>query len=40
MSALREAGWRPVAVFAAATVVNVLVALALAGLLFSGFATG
>ncbi|MFI7225038.1 YeiH family protein [Nonomuraea angiospora] len=40
VSALREAGWRPVTVFATATVVNVLVALALAGLLFSGFTTG
>ncbi|WP_405147491.1 YeiH family protein [Sphaerisporangium sp. NBC_01403] len=37
VSALREAGWRPVAVFASATVVNVLVALGLAVLLFSGF---
>ncbi|MBT0768689.1 putative sulfate exporter family transporter [Kineosporia sp. J2-2] len=37
VGALREAGWRPVAVFAAATVVNVLLALLLAVLLFSGF---
>ncbi|MEW9553358.1 YeiH family protein [Nonomuraea sp. NPDC050783] len=37
VSSLREAGWRPVSVFAAATVVNVVVALALALLLFSDF---
>lgn len=37
VASLREAGWRPVGVFAAATVVNVLVALGLAVLLFSGF---
>ncbi|MFS0897335.1 YeiH family protein [Mycolicibacterium litorale] len=37
---LREAGWRPVAVFASATVVNILVALALALVLFSGFEVG
>ncbi|GAA3146136.1 YeiH family protein [Nonomuraea roseoviolacea] len=37
VSSLREAGWRPVAVFAGATVVNVLVALGLAVVLFSGF---
>jgi len=36
-SALREAGARPVAVFAAATVVNLALALVLATLLFSGF---
>lgn len=35
---LREAGWRPVAVFASATVVNLAVGLGLAVLLFSGFA--
>jgi uncharacterized integral membrane protein (TIGR00698 family) len=35
---LREAGWRPVGVFAGATVVNLLVGLGLATLLFSGFA--
>ncbi|WP_113704149.1 YeiH family protein [Nonomuraea lactucae] len=34
VSALREAGWRPVAVFGAATVVNVVVALGLATALF------
>jgi uncharacterized membrane protein YadS len=34
---LREAGWRPVGVFAGATVVNLLVGLLLATLLFSGF---
>ncbi|MER7134079.1 YeiH family protein [Streptosporangium saharense] len=37
VSSLREAGWRPVGVFAAATVVNVVVALGLALLLFGGF---
>jgi uncharacterized integral membrane protein (TIGR00698 family) len=35
---LREAGWRPVGVFASATVVNLLVGLGLATLLFGGFA--
>lgn len=35
---LREAGWRPIGVFASATVVNLLVGLGLAVLLFSGFA--
>jgi uncharacterized membrane protein YadS len=34
---LREAGWRPVGVFAGATVVNLLVGLLLATLLFRGF---
>ncbi len=37
---LREAGWRPVGVFAAATGVNLLVGLGLAVLLFSGFDAG
>ncbi|MFG1865803.1 YeiH family protein [Microbispora bryophytorum] len=37
VASLREAGWRPVAVFAAATVANVLLALGLATVLFSGF---
>ncbi|MEV7006177.1 putative sulfate exporter family transporter [Streptosporangium sp. NPDC051022] len=37
VASLREAGWRPVGVFAAATAVNVVVALGLALLLFSGF---
>ncbi|MGV9598342.1 YeiH family protein [Streptosporangium sandarakinum] len=37
VASLRAAGWRPVGVFAAATVVNVLVALGLAVLLFGGF---
>jgi uncharacterized integral membrane protein (TIGR00698 family) len=35
---LREAGWRPIGVFASATVVNLLVGLGLAVVLFSGFA--
>nr|WP_283774741.1 putative sulfate exporter family transporter [Brachybacterium equifaecis] len=38
VSAAREAGWRPVLVFAAATAVNLLGGLLLAALLFSGFA--
>ncbi|KUI37384.1 hypothetical protein AU195_24280 [Mycobacterium sp. IS-1496] len=37
---LREAGWRPVAVFASATVVNIVAALGLALVLFSGFEVG
>ncbi|GAA2087811.1 YeiH family protein [Brevibacterium salitolerans] len=36
VSAVREAGWRPVAVFGTATVFNLLVGLALASLLFAG----
>lgn len=35
---LREAGWRPIGVFASATVGNLAVGLGLAVLLFSGFA--
>ena len=38
MVSVREAGWRPVAVFATATVVNLAVALLLASILFAGFA--
>jgi hypothetical protein len=34
---VREAGWRPVGVFAAATAVNLVAGLALATWLFSGF---
>lgn len=34
---VREAGWRPVGVFAAATGVNLVVGLGLAALLFTGF---
>ncbi|NUT45982.1 MAG: putative sulfate exporter family transporter, partial [Saccharothrix sp.] len=37
---LRAAGWRPGGVFAAATAVNLLVALGLAAVLFSGFQAG
>lgn len=37
---LREAGWRPVAVFASATVVNIVVALGLALVLFGSFEVG
>ena len=36
---LKEAGWRPVGVFASATVVNLAVGLGLVVLLFSGFGT-
>ncbi len=38
VTSLREAGWRPIGVFAAATVVNIVLALGLASLLFRGFA--
>lgn len=37
VTSLREAGWRPIGVFAAATVFNVLLALGLASLLFANF---
>jgi uncharacterized integral membrane protein (TIGR00698 family) len=37
LKGLREAGWRPVALFASATVVNIVVALGLALLLFGHF---
>ncbi|GAA4557360.1 YeiH family protein [Planotetraspora kaengkrachanensis] len=37
VASLKEAGWRPVGVFATATAVNVALALGLAALLFSGF---
>lgn len=40
LKGLREAGWRPVAVFASATVVNIVVALGLAVVLFGNFSTG
>ncbi|WP_231991930.1 putative sulfate exporter family transporter [Mycobacterium sp. ACS4331] len=40
LKGLREAGWRPIAVFASATVVNIVAALGLAALLFSNFSTG
>ncbi|SDG59068.1 conserved hypothetical integral membrane protein [Sinosporangium album] len=40
VASLKEAGWRPVGVFASATVVNVVLALGLALLLFSGFSAG
>jgi hypothetical protein len=36
----KEAGWRPIAVFASATVVNIALALGLAAVLFGGFGTG
>lgn len=37
VTSLREAGWKPIGVFAAATVFNVVAALAFASLLFRGF---
>ncbi|WP_433221106.1 YeiH family protein [Dactylosporangium sp. CS-047395] len=37
VKALREAGWRPITVFAGATVANLAVGLALASLLFANF---
>ncbi|SDQ79934.1 YeiH family protein [Thermostaphylospora chromogena] len=37
VASLKEAGWRPVGVFAAATAVNLILGLGLAVLLFSGF---
>lgn len=40
VTSLREAGWKPIGVFAAATVANIVLALALASLLFSGFTIG
>lgn len=38
LKGLREAGWRPIAVFASASVVNIVVALGLALVLFGDFA--
>ncbi|WP_428961266.1 YeiH family protein [Micromonospora fluostatini] len=37
LTALREAGWRPIVVFASATVANIVLALALAAILFRTF---
>jgi hypothetical protein len=37
---LRETGWRPVEVFASATVVNIVVAPGLATVLFGNFQVG
>ena len=37
LKGLREAGWRPIALFASATVVNIVVALGLAAVLFGSF---
>ncbi|MCV7301898.1 putative sulfate exporter family transporter [Mycobacterium barrassiae] len=37
LKGLKEAGWRPIALFASATVVNIVVALGLAAVLFGGF---
>ncbi|WP_254876888.1 putative sulfate exporter family transporter [Verrucosispora sp. NA02020] len=39
VTALRQAGWRPVVVFGAATVFNLVLALGLASVLFAGFST-
>lgn len=40
LKGLKEAGWRPVALFASATVVNIVVALGLAVVLFGNFQVG
>ncbi len=40
LNGLREAGWRPIALFASATVVNIVVALGLAVVLFGNFTVG
>ncbi|MEV3903450.1 putative sulfate exporter family transporter [Mycobacterium sp. NPDC050551] len=40
LKGLREAGWRPVVLFASATVVNIVVALGLALVLFGNFTVG
>ncbi|SEH51559.1 conserved hypothetical integral membrane protein [Mycolicibacterium rutilum] len=40
LKGLKEAGWRPVALFASATVVNIVVALGLALVLFGNFHVG
>ena len=40
LKGLREAGWRPIALFASATVVNIVVALGLALVLFGNFTVG
>jgi uncharacterized membrane protein YadS len=40
LKGLKEAGWRPIAVFASATVVNIVVALGLATVLFGNFQIG
>ncbi len=37
LKGLREAGWRPIVLFASATVVNIVVALGLALVLFGNF---
>jgi uncharacterized integral membrane protein (TIGR00698 family) len=40
LKGLREAGWRPIALFASATVVNIVVALGLAAVLFGSYTIG
>lgn len=40
LNGLKEAGWRPIALFASATVVNIVVALGLAVVLFGNFQLG
>ena len=40
LKGLQEAGWRPIAVFASATVVNVIGAVGLATVLFGNFQVG
>jgi uncharacterized integral membrane protein (TIGR00698 family) len=38
VASIRQAGWRPIAVFASATVANLVIAVLLASILFAGFA--
>jgi uncharacterized membrane protein YadS len=40
LKGLKDAGWRPVVVFASATIVNIVVALGLATVLFGNFQVG
>jgi uncharacterized membrane protein YadS len=40
LKGIREAGWRPIALFASATLVNIVVALGLAAVLFGSFTIG
>jgi uncharacterized membrane protein YadS len=40
LKGLKEAGWRPIALFASATVINIVVALGLANVLFGSFEIG
>lgn len=40
LKGLHEAGWRPIALFASATMVNIVVALGLATVVFGSFTLG